>query len=203
MSILEAVKRGDVAEVHALLDEPVDLNALDADGWTPLNWAAGRGDLEMVKLLVAKGADVLARGRDKRTPYLVALAAGHRDTVVFLQEAEEARGGDLSRTSSRQHERRAYCRAYPIGALRAFGGWTEAPRAETAHTSAGETASSAGAELADDAIVFLHQDYSVTESVVAGTHVVFAGATPEWRAFCQAQLAFDVPTDLDLLVANA
>jgi uncharacterized protein len=188
MTIFEAVREGNHVELARLLGEVEDVNALDEQGWTLLNWAAGTGDLEAVTLLVQTGADVFRRGRDNRTAYLIALAAGHRDIVRYLKDAEERRGGDRTMTSSRHGERRAYCRAYPIGLLRAFPAWNE-PR-------------EADAPLPDEEAVFVHQDLSVTHSVLHGERVLFTASTSEWRSFCAERLAFAPPSDLDLLTAR-
>ena len=196
MTILEALKEGDHTEFKRLLEEVNDINQLDEQGWTLLNWAAGLGDLERVKLLVDKGADVFKRGQDNRTPYLIALAAGEAEIVKYLQAAEEENGADTERTSSRQSERRAFCKAFTIGALKEFPSWTE----ERASGAAAEGAEPDGVkELPDEEVVFLHQDYSVTQSVLHGRKVVFSSALPEWRAFCRQRLGFQAPTDLDLL----
>ncbi|MDF1506218.1 ankyrin repeat domain-containing protein, partial [Roseisolibacter sp. H3M3-2] len=44
-----------------------DVNARDNNGFTPLHHAAARGDNEMIKYLVSKGADVKAVSRTART----------------------------------------------------------------------------------------------------------------------------------------
>ena len=87
MTILEALQERNTAEVSRLLDEVEDINGLDERGWTLLNWAAGQGHLPLVAMIVERGANLLTRGRDNRTPYLIALAAGHLDTVKYLKEA--------------------------------------------------------------------------------------------------------------------
>jgi hypothetical protein len=45
----------------------MDVNARDANGNTPLHYAASRGDNEMVLYLVSKGADVMAVNRRGQT----------------------------------------------------------------------------------------------------------------------------------------
>ncbi|WP_241674348.1 hypothetical protein [Candidatus Methylobacter oryzae] len=55
-----------------------------------------------------------------------------------------------------------------------------------------------GIAPADDAVVYLHQDFSVTASMWHGENVVFDRVSDDWRNYCREQLAFHVPTDLEL-----
>jgi ankyrin repeat protein len=57
----EAVRRGDAAEVTALLDKGADVNAKFRYGATALFKAAERGHVEVVKILLARGADVTVK----------------------------------------------------------------------------------------------------------------------------------------------
>jgi hypothetical protein len=57
-----------MASVKYLVEElGADVNARDNDGYTPLHHAAARGDNEMIKYLVSKGADVTAVARSGQT----------------------------------------------------------------------------------------------------------------------------------------
>jgi len=59
--LYEAVRRGDVAGVTALLDKGADVNAKFRYGATALFKAAERGNVEIVKLLLARGADATVK----------------------------------------------------------------------------------------------------------------------------------------------
>jgi ankyrin repeat protein len=53
-----AARRGDAAAVTKLLDEGVDVNTRYRYGATALSYAADHGRLDVVKVLLARGADV-------------------------------------------------------------------------------------------------------------------------------------------------
>jgi len=57
----EAVRKGDAASVTALLDKGAEVNARFRYGTTALFKAAERGNLEIVKILLARGADVTVK----------------------------------------------------------------------------------------------------------------------------------------------
>ncbi|HEV3468973.1 MAG TPA: ankyrin repeat domain-containing protein [Pyrinomonadaceae bacterium] len=59
--LYEAVRRGDAAEVKALLDRGADVNAKFRYGATALFKAAERGHVEVVKLLLERGADATVK----------------------------------------------------------------------------------------------------------------------------------------------
>src|SRR5262249_29889634 len=120
LKLIEAVKAGNLQAVKELIDCGVDIDQQDEHGWTPLNWAAGNGDASIVKSLIERGADFSKVGRDERTSYLIALAAGHAETAALLGEAEIKSG----RGSGNRPER-PYCKAIVLKHLRRFHGWIE------------------------------------------------------------------------------
>jgi ankyrin repeat protein len=192
LQLIDAVKSGQRAKVEAALNAGADIHQQDEQGWTPLNWAAGKGDLETVKLLLGRGADVFRVGRDQRTPYKIALAAKHVDVARLLKQAEQtATGGDGDATLTN------YAQAYLLGELRKFGGWREERINWKETAPANENGNSH--ELGDSDVVFVHQDYTVTQLIWPGENVIFNQVTPEWRAFCEQELRFRVPTDFDLV----
>jgi hypothetical protein len=184
MELVEAVKAGNRESVREQVQAGAELGRQDKQGWTALNWAAGKGDLEMVELLLELGADPHATGRDLRTPAMIALAAGHAEVVKRLRQAEAQTNGG----GSSQPERK-YCAAFHLEELRGYPAWKEQP------VKAGDN----GAEPAGDEVVFLHQDYSVTKSIWPGEGVVFDDVTEQWKDYCRTRLKFAVPDDLDLI----
>ncbi|WP_168194289.1 ankyrin repeat domain-containing protein [Thermodesulfobacterium sp. TA1] len=65
-----------------------DVNVRDDNGKTLLHYAAREGDLNMVKILLAKGADINAKDKDGRTPLHDAIAYNfmNEDFIIFLIE---------------------------------------------------------------------------------------------------------------------
>jgi ankyrin repeat protein len=69
-------------------------------GTTALEAAAGRGNVESVRLLLAKGASVNTKDKLSRTPSMVAAARGHNSILRLLAE----KGADLKTVDrERQH----------------------------------------------------------------------------------------------------
>jgi ankyrin repeat protein len=183
MDLIEAVKSGNKDSVREAIEAGAEVNQQDKQGWTPLNWAAGKGDLEIVNLLLDRGADPFLVGRDLRTPQMIALAAGQSEVVKALRRAE----AELKGAEANSPERK-YCSAVYLKDLRRYSAWAE-----------NGTDSNGNQPLQDDNVVFLHGDYSVTRSIWANEDVVFNKVTDEWKNFCDSELQFAVPDDLDLI----
>ena len=74
---------GDIEQVEQALQEGLDVNSADEEGYSALHAAAENDHLEVVKLLVSKGADV-----DHRSIYTaleLAEMAGNKDVVAYLK----------------------------------------------------------------------------------------------------------------------
>lgn len=194
LQLIDAVKTGQLAKVQEALNAGADIHQQDEQGWTPLNWAAGKGDPEIVKLLLDRGADVSRVGRDQRAPYKIALAAKHVEAARVLREAEKANG------TNQESSTRNYAKAYLLGELRRFSGWRE-EQVNRRQPAAEENGRSS--ELTDNDVVFLHQDFTVTELIWPGENVIFNHDTPEWREFCTQELQFKVPDDFDLIASSS
>jgi uncharacterized protein len=72
LRLVEAVKNKNLAVVRSLLKQHVDVNTPQADGSTPLAWAAHWDDLETADLLIRAGANVNAANDYGVTPLSLA-----------------------------------------------------------------------------------------------------------------------------------
>jgi uncharacterized protein len=80
-----------VAAVEKALESMPDLaNTRDERNNAPLHWAVGSGNIKLVRVLLAKGADVNARNNDGKTPLFG--AALNPDVMLLLMEA----GADIN-----------------------------------------------------------------------------------------------------------
>jgi hypothetical protein len=190
--LIEAVRNSDSAAAAKLIRSGADVDQQDDNQWTPLCWAAGKGDIDTVRMLVNSGADVLKAGIDQRTPYLIALAAGRKEVASFLRDAEENATGRPKPKSRRQ-----YCRACSLETLRKFPGWPEAKDVSSRKANGSLVESSD--KLSDDDYLYIHQDLTVTRSIWHTEDVIFDKVTSEWEEFCSSVLRFSVPDDLDLI----
>jgi len=82
--LIEAIRKGHPAVVHAFLVRGSDPNSRDANGGTALHWAASRGSVEIAQLLLDAGADIAATDRQGRTPLQIAESKGRYRLVELL-----------------------------------------------------------------------------------------------------------------------
>ena len=90
--LMEYVAVGDVEGLASALDAGGEVDARDRWGTTLLGQAAGRGNLAMVELLLARGADHEATGDAGNTALMAAAARGHLEVVAALLAAGAAPG---------------------------------------------------------------------------------------------------------------
>lgn len=78
-------REGNALQVRVWLDDTEhDMNQGDDHGFSPLHWAAKEGHLNLVTLLIQRGARVNATNMGDDTPLHLATAHGHRDIVNLL-----------------------------------------------------------------------------------------------------------------------
>lgn len=91
--LYEAARKGDPAEVKAVLDKGADVNAKFRYGATAIFKAAERGHTEVVKLLIERGADVNVKDTFYgATAMSWALQKGHTGVIlaILAKSTEEA-----------------------------------------------------------------------------------------------------------------
>jgi len=85
--LVAAVRERDQTKVDTLLRAKVDVNIADADGSTPLAWAAHLGERRMAEVLLKSGADVHLADTYGETPLTLACANGDGALVTALLNA--------------------------------------------------------------------------------------------------------------------
>ncbi len=146
-----SLARPDVrAIVELLLARGVDVQQRGLNDYTPLHWAAGDGDLAMVDLLLAHGADpnALTRIDDLETPLEVASVAGHSAVVERLRPlTTRLDWEDASRTGDVKTLARMVRAGHDIDARDGWGQTALMRAAHAGHADAVEWLIDHGADL--------------------------------------------------------
>ena len=87
LQLIEAAKQGDVATIASLLKKHADVNAVEPDGTSALQWAAHSNHAAAVALLVKAGAKASAANFFGITPLSEAAANGNAEIVEILLKA--------------------------------------------------------------------------------------------------------------------
>jgi hypothetical protein len=87
-----------------------------------------------------------------------------------------------------------YSKAYPLGRLRQFSGWTERPESARRITKEvdGEIVEEARV-LSDEDYVYVQRNFTVTDGIFVDENIIFSDVTLEWIEFCQTVLGFGNP----------
>lgn len=88
-----------------------------------------------------------------------------------------------------------YCKAYHAADFRKFPGWKEnvASLRKDRQEVNGREVEVERNELKDDDILYLQENFVVTDGIFKDENVVFDQVTPEWEAFCTGELQFEIP----------
>ncbi len=97
-------KRNSVA-LTLLKHHDIEVNLTDADPASALHHASGHGMLDVVKKLIAKGADVNIEGWESQTPLIVACIKGQANVALTLLEHEKI---DINLVDSKGHDAQHY-----------------------------------------------------------------------------------------------
>jgi len=87
LDLLAAVKAGDHQSAQVLLDGIAAVDTSEPDGTTALHYAVLNSDLELVRDLIGKRANVNARSRYGITPIYLAARNGNADLLALLLQA--------------------------------------------------------------------------------------------------------------------
>ena len=95
-----AVKNGDIDMVKEMVEvKGVDINK-QIDGRLPLHYASDYGQLEVLKFLCSKGAQLNSEDKHGISPLLAAIWEGHTSCVQFLLEKGASKTGTAPDGSS-------------------------------------------------------------------------------------------------------
>jgi len=87
-----------------------------------------------------------------------------------------------------------YCKAYLAKQFREYPAWSE--KSENVRKEKKEVAGKeveVDRELTDDSILYLQENYVVTDGIFKDMNIIFDNVTDEWKQFCHGQLAFEIP----------
>lgn len=71
--MIKAAKKGNLELVNSLLENGIDVNSRDENGWTPLMWASCKRHVKLISTLLEKGADINAKDKEGHTALIIAL----------------------------------------------------------------------------------------------------------------------------------
>jgi hypothetical protein len=91
-----------------------------------------------------------------------------------------------------------YCKAYYARQFRPFADWKENSamlRKEKKYEN-GTEIELERTELKDDDILYLQENYVVTDGIFKDQNIIFDHITDEWKRFCTNELRFEIPDDV-------
>jgi hypothetical protein len=90
--LLESAKEKNINGVRVALTNNAFVNAQDIDGYTALHYAALNGDIDMVQLLLAHGAETdLKTIKNQATPIQIATMHGYNDIAHIIHAHETSK----------------------------------------------------------------------------------------------------------------
>ncbi|MDM8558859.1 hypothetical protein [Candidatus Parabeggiatoa sp. HSG14] len=89
-----------------------------------------------------------------------------------------------------------YCKAYLAERFREFPNWTENLQnlRIDKKTEDGREIDIERTKLKDNDILYLQENYVVTDGVFKDENIIFDTVNDEWKAFCKDTLEFEIPT---------
>jgi len=87
-----------------------------------------------------------------------------------------------------------YCKAYLAKQFREYTGWQENAanvRKEKKEVDGKEI--EVDRTLNDDSILYLQENYVVTDGIFKDQNIIFDNVTDDWKQYCHEKLAFEIP----------
>jgi hypothetical protein len=109
-------------------------------------------------------------------------------------EHRPAPGARIIPAGGKIMEMGSYCKAYLAQQFRAYPGWSENQanvRKDKKEVDGKEI--EVAHDIADDSILYLQENYVVTDDIFKDEYIIFDHVTDEWKQFCHETLQFEVP----------
>jgi len=87
-----------------------------------------------------------------------------------------------------------YCKAYLAKQLREYPDWSEKKenvRKEKKEVDGKEV--EVDRELDDESILYIQENYVVTDGIFKDENIIFDNVTDAWKEFCHGPLGFEIP----------
>lgn len=100
-----------------------------------------------------------------------------------------------------------YCKAYLLKKLRVYVDWDEnvlnaRPEDDEDGTSVDREDGAGPRTLTDESVVYVQEDFTVTDDIYLDEYVLFDHITPKWEEFCRTELEFMIPDDVLAMYAE-
>ncbi len=89
-ALFYAIEKNNLVYAQKVLSMNFDPNLLHDNGYTPLAYAAMRGSVRMIEVLLLNGADATQATKEGDTPVELALRFGHAELAESLKQARRA-----------------------------------------------------------------------------------------------------------------
>jgi hypothetical protein len=87
-----------------------------------------------------------------------------------------------------------YCKAYLAQQFRQYPGWTEnAANVRKEKKEVGGKEIEVDRQLDDESILYLQENYVVTDGIFKDENIIFDNVTDEWKTYCHETLEFEIP----------
>ncbi len=88
-----------------------------------------------------------------------------------------------------------YCKAYQAKDFRKYSNWKEdvANLHKETEYKDGQEVEIPREELLDDDVLYLQENYVVTDGIMKDENIIFDDVTDEWKKYCHEDLEFEIP----------